>query len=399
MNLEDQTIYTVSDLNAEARAIVEECFAEIWVMGEISNLVRPASGHFYFSLKDESAQIRCAFFRGAQRQLKFTPEHGQAILVRGQVSLYEPRGDYQLIVREMQLAGDGALQLAFAKLKAKLETEGLFDEARKKPIPELPQQIGVITSATGAAIRDILKVLKRRFHSIPVLIYPTLVQGNEAATQIVDAIKKANQQKACDVLILARGGGSLEDLWPFNEEIVAREIFNSQIPIVTGIGHEIDFTIADFVADLRAATPSAAAECVSPNKSDWLMDLVHYQQRLQQVMQRYLSHTRLELLSLQKQLRHPKQLLQQQAQQLDYFESQLTQLLKHCFEKKFGKIKEISAKLDALSPLNTLGRGFAIVEKAGEIIRNAKTLKKGDTVTTRLVKGRFTSTVITIDLP
>ncbi len=393
MKNQEPIIYSVSDLNAMTRQIIEECFPSIWVSGEISNCVRPASGHIYFSLKDERAQIRCAFFRNARRPLKFMPENGQQVMVRGQVSLYEPRGDYQLIANEIELAGEGALQLAFIQLKSKLEKAGLFDAQFKKPLPLLPKQIGVITSSTGAAIRDVLIVLKRRFAGIPIVIYPSLVQGAEASGQIVKALNLANERHECDVLLLVRGGGSLEDLWPFNEEAVAQAIFASQIPIVSGIGHEVDFTIADFVADLRAATPSAAAECVSPNRSDVLTHFAQYQQRLAQITQRLITQARFSLESLQKQLRHPKQLLQQQAQRLDNFEQQLQHLIKFLIEKKSSQLKQDSIRLNTLNPLNTLARGFAIVEKDAAIIRDAAELKKGDLVTTRLSKGSFTALV------
>ena len=257
---EPQEIYTVSQLNAEARYLMEDNFESISLIGEVSNFARPSSGHCYFSLKDNNAQVRCAFFCHSQRGLTFKPESGQQVLVQAKVSVYEARGDYQLIVSQMQLAGEGALQVAFEKLKQKLAAEGLFDEENKLEVPEIPTCVGVITSPTGAAIRDILRVLHRRFPAVPVIIYPSAVQGNQAKEHLVSAIQKANARKECDVLILARGGGSLEDLWPFNEEIVARAIVDCDIPMVTGVGHEVDFTIADFVADQRCATPSAAAE-------------------------------------------------------------------------------------------------------------------------------------------
>lgn len=393
-NPEEQVVYSVSDLNAMTRQVIEECFPSIWVSGEISNCVRPASGHIYFSLKDERAQIRCAFFRNARRPLKFMPENGQQVIVRGQVSLYEPRGDYQLIANEIELAGEGALQLAFIQLKNKLEKAGLFDPKYKKALPLLPKKIGVITSSTGAAIRDVLTVLKRRFAGIPVIIYPSLVQGNEASAQIVKALHLANERNECDVLLLVRGGGSLEDLWPFNEENVAQAIFNSHIPIISGIGHEVDFTIADFVADLRAATPSAAAERASPNRTDALAHFNQYQQRLVQVTQRILSQAKFALDSLQKQLRDPKQLLQQQAQRLDNFEQQLQQLIKFLIEKKASQLKHDTMHLNTLNPLNTLARGFAIVEKDAKIIRDTTELKTGDLITTRLAQGSFKSSVV-----
>jgi exodeoxyribonuclease VII large subunit len=261
-------IYSISELNSEARVLLEKRFPLIWVEGEISNLARPASGHIYFSLKDEAAQVRCAMFKMHNRLVNFQPKNGQQVLARVRISLYEARGEFQLIVEHMEETGDGALRRQFELLKQKLFEEGLFDEAHKQALPFLPTQLGVITSPSGAAIRDILSVLKRRFPGIPVLIYPVPVQGTEAPQAIVESIHSAAKCQDCDLLILARGGGSLEDLWAFNEETVARAINACPIPIVTGIGHEIDFTIADFVADYRAPTPSAAAEFISPDHTE-----------------------------------------------------------------------------------------------------------------------------------
>ena len=254
----ERTVYSVSELNQTIRGLLESEFPLIWVEGEISNLAQPSSGHMYFSLKDESAQVRCAMFRGRNQFLRFTPENGQKVVIRARVSLYEARGEFQLIAEHMEDAGAGALQRAFEELKARLAAEGLFDESLKQDIPELPTRIGVITSPTGAAIRDVLSVLQRRFPAIPVLVYPVPVQGDGAAEKIVATLQLASKRKDCDVLLLVRGGGSLEDLWSFNEEIVARAIVASEIPVVCGVGHEVDFTIADFAADVRAPTPSAA---------------------------------------------------------------------------------------------------------------------------------------------
>ena len=252
-------IYSISELNLTVKSLLESKFDSLWISGEISNLSKPSSGHLYFSLKDNNAQIRCALFRGYQNQ-NFPLSNGQQILVQANISLYEARGDYQLIVKSVYPIGDGLLQLKFEKLKQELNTKGLFNPEHKQPLPKTPTQIAIITSSTGAALQDILKVLKRRCPLIPVIIYPTLVQGQQAATQIATMINVANQRQECDVIILARGGGSLEDLWPFNEEVVAHAIFASQIPIVCGVGHETDFTIADYVADLRSATPSVAVD-------------------------------------------------------------------------------------------------------------------------------------------
>src|SRR3990167_3374727 len=264
----NKEIYTVSELNADARALLEGTFDRLWIEGEISNFVAPGSGHWYFSLKDANAQVRCALFKGSQRKINFTPKNGMHVLLRAGVSLYEARGEFQLIADFMEERGEGKLRRAFEILKKKLETAGWFSEEHKKEITEYPQCIGVVTSPTGAAIRDILHVLKRRYPCVPVIIYPTLEQGETAAPAIAKAIHLANQRKECDVLIVARGGGSLEDLWPFNEEVTAKAIYESKLPIISGVGHEIDFTIADFVADVRAPTPSAAAEIAVPDRTE-----------------------------------------------------------------------------------------------------------------------------------
>ncbi|MCU7921893.1 MAG: exodeoxyribonuclease VII large subunit, partial [Candidatus Thiodiazotropha sp. (ex Dulcina madagascariensis)] len=275
-------IYSVSRLVRETRAILEGSFPLIWVSGELSNLAQPASGHIYFSLKDEAAQVRCAMFRMKRQLLRFRPENGQQVTIRARVSLYEARGEFQLIVEQMEPAGEGALRLAFEQLKHKLATEGLFDSETKKPLPSPPNQLGIITSPTGAAVRDLLTVLRRRFPALPVIIYPVQVQGEDAPRQIIRMLQLANQRQECDLLILSRGGGSLEDLQAFNDEGLARAIHASQIPLVTGIGHEIDFTIADFVADRRAPTPSAAAELVSPDQQEWYQRVTQLARRLSQ---------------------------------------------------------------------------------------------------------------------
>ncbi|HCR7109782.1 TPA: exodeoxyribonuclease VII large subunit, partial [Shigella flexneri] len=263
-------IFTVSRLNQTVRLLLEHEMGQVWISGEISNFTQPASGHWYFTLKDDTAQVRCAMFRNSNRRVTFRPQHGQQVLVRANITLYEPRGDYQIIVESMQPAGEGLLQQKYEQLKAKLQAECLFDQQYKKPLPSPAHCVGVITSKTGAALHDILHVLKRRDPSLPVIIYPTSVQGDDAPGQIVRAIELANQRNECDVLIVGRGGGSLEDLWSFNDERVARAIFASRIPVVSAVGHETDVTIADFVADLRAPTPSAAAEVVSRNQQELL---------------------------------------------------------------------------------------------------------------------------------
>ena len=316
-------VYTVSRLNRSARAILEGSFPLLWVEGEISNLSRPSSGHWYFSLKDEAAQVRCAMFRNRNMYMNVTPQNGDQVLLRVQVSLYENRGDYQLIVEHLEEAGDGALRRAFDLLKQRLAKEGLFDAARKRPLPALPRRIGVITSPHGAALRDVLSVLRRRYPAIPVLIYPTAVQGASAAQDVAATIRLASARNECDVLIVARGGGSLEDLWAFNEEVVARALHACTIPVVTGVGHETDFTIADFVADQRAPTPSVAAEMVSPNRAEWQRRLTQLKQRVAGFMTAKLADGQRTLHWLTTRLQHPAQRLARQAQRMDELELRL----------------------------------------------------------------------------
>lgn len=385
VDMVEQTILTVSQLNHMAREVLEQCFASVKIEGEISNLSTPSSGHMYFTLKDENAQVRCAMFRGNNLSLKFKPELGMHVVVSARVSLYEGRGDYQLIVQSMEEAGDGKLQREFEALKKRLHAEGLFSDDHKKPLPTLPKCIGVVTSATGAALRDILSVLRRRFASIPVIIYPTAVQGKEAAGQICAAIQKANEQQQCDVLIVGRGGGSLEDLWPFNEEIVARAVYASHIPVVSGVGHEVDITICDFVADQRAATPTAAAELVSPDASEWLHKLTQLFDRLSNNIKALLRHATQELNHLSKRIRHPGQRLQEHAQQLDYLEQRLIQAIKHLIlQPKQQQLETLSRALNAVSPLNTLDRGFAIATKDSKVLTNSSQCNIGDNINIRL---------------
>src|SRR5690242_1623151 len=309
-------IYTVSRLNGEARMLLEAGLPALWVEGEISNFAAPSSGHWYFTLKDREAQIRCAMFRARNAQVGFRPRDGQQLLLRGRVSLYEPRGDYQLLVEAMEDAGEGALRREFERLKAKLAAEGLFDVALKRPLPKMPRRIAIVTSPTGAAIRDVLHILARRFPPAQVLIFPTAVQGAAAVENIVAAIDAVCRDGGCDVLIVARGGGSIEDLWCFNDERVARAIRRTAIPVITGIGHEIDFTIADFAADVRAPTPSGAAELVVPDRGALLTGVRGFVARLQQAVQRQLRHAveRHAQLSARLQRAHPGNRLQQQVQ-------------------------------------------------------------------------------------
>ena len=421
--------------------MVEQRFHSIWVEGEISNLARPSSGHIYFSLKDSYAHVRCALFRSRNRLAPvYTPQNGQQVLVKASASLYEVRGDYQLIVEHIEPAGDGLLRLRFEELKNKLAAQGLFDQARKRDIPHFPRQIGIITSATGAAIRDLLSVLARRAPQIPVLIYPTAVQGEGAATQIAAMLRLANRRNECDVLIVARGGGSLEDLWSFNEEVVARAIADSRIPVVTGIGHEVDFTIADLVADLRAPTPSAAAEIVSPNRQEWLDSFEFMRNRLTRALHSHIQRHKDKIAWLDKRLLHPAQRIRSIAQRVDELEIRfinahrnyrhkvnsrietlhirlgkfspthrfvemnlrVTNLHKRLTNAVASKITRVKAELatvtrtlEAVSPLATLHRGYAIVSQADQqnILRDAAKVKRGDKIYARLSKGRIYATV------
>ena len=434
----ERDVYTVSRLNSEVRALLEGSFPLLWVEGEISNLARPSSGHLYFSLKDPNAQVRCAMFKGANRALGFTPANGMQVLARARVGLYEGRGEYQLIVEGMEESGEGALHRAFEQLKNRLAAEGLFAPEHKQAMPALPRQIGVITSPTGAALRDILHVLERRFAAIPVIIYPVPVQGKSAAGDIARMIRLASQRKECDVLILARGGGSLEDLWSFNEEIVARAIYNCAIPIVTGIGHEIDFTIADFVADQRAPTPSAAAELVSPDGAEWLQKIKRLDARLLTLTRNRLRQQIQTLKWLNGRLvqQHPGRRLQQQGQRLDELEQRLTRAQRSLLRDRLATLAELRARLrqyspshrvarseahryqlmqrlraamrlklerqrtqleslmralDTVSPLATLRRGYAIVTDYpdGGVVRRAADVQVGEQVQAKLGEGRL----------
>lgn len=432
-------IISVTQLNRRARQLLETHMSLLWVEGEISNLACPSSGHWYFTLKDASAQVKCAMFRNRNMHVRTPPQHGQQVLVRARVSLYEGRGDYQLIVEHMEDAGEGALQRAFEALKAQLHQEGLFDPAHKRPLPALPRHIGVITSPTGAAIRDILHVAARRFPSIPVSVFPVAVQGAEAAGQIVRALHNANQLSDCDLLIVGRGGGSLEDLWPFNEEIVARAIYTSRIPVISAVGHEVDFTIADFVADVRAPTPSAAAEIATPNGLEMLQQFYGYEVLLQESLRRRLTRNHERLAAVSARLQHPRQKLQAQAQHLDnleirlrqvmqrklqqqqhrlgnlrlrheglnpvktlrqhrqqmtWLEQRLTASMKQKLEQARHSLGKHAALLDSVSPLSILQRGYSVTrDEHGKVLRSSEAVQAGDRLTTHLSKGVIYSTV------
>ncbi len=434
---------TVSELNHQARHLLETSFMQVWVEGELSGFSRPSSGHWYFSLKDQKCQIRCAMFRGANQRIRTLPREGDQIRIRGKVTLYENRGDFQIIVEHLEPAGLGALQQAFEALKARLQGEGLFDPARKKPIPATPRHIGVVTSPTGAAIHDILTVLKRRCPAIPVTLYPTAVQGEAATADIVRAIDRAQQHGLADVLIIGRGGGSLEDLWCFNEEAVARAIAACPIPTVSAVGHEVDVTIADFVADLRAPTPSAAAEKISPDQQDWLRRLAEQQGRLGQSARRLLQRLDNQLGHLSARLRDPRRELLEKAQRMDELElrlnkairdrldqqkqktdyllqrmsaqsphrtlktareqtqrleERLTLATRHQLRQKDERLQHIAQTLHVVSPLATLGRGYAIVKDDNDrIVRKAGDLETGSQITARLGHGSVAARVTEIN--
>lgn len=440
----DREILSVTELNQLTHAIIEQSFPMIWLQGEISNLARPSSGHLYFTLKDAAAQVRGAMFRTHNHLLTFRPENGNQVLVHAKVSFYEARGEFQIIAEQMEPAGDGLLRLRFERLKAQLAGQGLFQAEHKKPLPYLPRCIGVVTSATGAAVRDIISVVQRRFPNLALIVYPVRVQGEGAALEISRMLKLAATRDECDVLILARGGGSLEDLWCFNEEIVARAIHLCPIPIVTGIGHEVDFTIADFVADVRAATPSAAAELVTPHQGSLILQLNKLRLRLLKALQRQQQHRNEKLHWLKQRLLHPAQRLQNASQRLDEFEQRLRHTIRvlqerrqaHVLagyqrlrlhnpsqhlpllrervqtggfrlqrsirlllENRLSSVTSLARALDTVSPLATLHRGFAYIkaEPAHTIIRCSKQLQLGQTISARLAEGGFQATVTQID--
>ncbi len=436
-------IYTISRLNSEARALLEGNFPLLWVEGEVSNFVCPSSGHFYFTLKDDLSQVRCAMFRTRNRYIDFSPKNGDRVMARVRVSLYEGRGEFQLIVEDLEAAGDGALQRAFEQLKQRLNREGLFEERNKKSLPNFPATIGVVTSPTGAAIRDILSVLKRRYPLANIIVYPTQVQGKGAGQQIAETIERADEDQTCDVLIVARGGGSLEDLWAFNEEVVARAIYYAITPIVCGVGHEIDFTIADFVADQRAPTPSVAAEMVAPDGGALLNQFEQYQIRLMELQDRCIAQKQQILSWLTQRLkqRHPGQQLMTHAQRadeleqrllgamqrflqkqeswlekqsialkhqvptpklnqygqiLEVLESRLNRGMRQALNKPCEKLRALGRALDAVSPLATLDRGYSIIRSLPErrVIRCDSDVKAGDKIEAQLA---LTSLVCRVD--
>ncbi len=350
------TVISISQLNRRVKTLIEQGITRLWVEGEISNLSKPASGHIYLSLKDDSAQVSAAWFRSRHGIQKTSYKNGDRVLAFGRVSLYEARGNYQLIIEEMEPAGEGILKRRFDALKLKLTNEGLFDEDRKKVIPKLPGHIGIVTSPSGAAIRDVLSILKRRFPAIPITIYPAAVQGDAAPTELIKALSAADRRKDCDVLILCRGGGSIEDLWAFNDEMLARAISECNLPIISAVGHETDFTIADFVADIRAPTPSVAAELVVPNFEDWLIQFSEIKERIRRIGQRTLDEKTQEIDWLSRRLisNNPTVKLKQQFQNLLEKNNRLNSVIQQLLLKQENSLQMIKSKLISLSPKSTL---------------------------------------------
>ncbi len=436
---EEKHIYKVSELTRAIKAILEESpLSDIWVEGEVSDLSRPFSGHIYFKLKDENSQIDCVIYRGIAESLKFMPENGISIILWGKISVYEPKGNYQIVVYRIEPLGIGALQLAFEQLKQRLYAEGLFDQEHKKPIPFLPRKIGVITSATGAAIRDILTITRRRFHNVNILIYPVSVQGEGSANEIAQAIDYMNKLDDIDVLIIGRGGGSIEDLWSFNEEIVARSIYMSRIPVISAVGHEIDWTISDLVADLRAPTPSAAAEMVVPNKADLVRELEMRQNRLYLGIKNKIGQEQNLLETYDRRMKSAdvRNIIRLYQQNIDFFlqrahdiivkrieqtrryileyqskflyagipmmasnaqnhvnnmKQKLVDLIHQIIEKNREDFNIFVAKLDTLSPLSVLKRGYSFCRKSvdNKMIKSVSDVSVGDDVSITLVNGEI----------
>ncbi|HRZ87542.1 MAG TPA: exodeoxyribonuclease VII large subunit [bacterium] len=393
--LQKPRIFSVSEITQDIKVVIEANFQGVWVEGEISNLRSPSSGHHYFTLKDANAQLSAVLFRGKGLGAKFKLQDGMMVLVFGDVDVYEKQGKYQLIVRKVEPKGLGALQLAFDQLKKKLFDEGLFDEARKKKIPLLPERIGIVTSPTGAAIRDILNILERRFANVHVIINPVRVQGDGAAREIASAVDEFNTMGEVDVIVVTRGGGSIEDLWAFNEEPVARAIARSEIPVISAVGHEIDFTIADFVADLRCPTPSAAAELVIGKKTELTAMIAAMEEGMARIAENAIQNgrNRIRLTLESRCFKDPASMIRDHQLHLDTLADRLTSEITHIVDLKKRDAGTTVEKLEALSPLSVLKRGYSVTMRAGKVVRDAGVLRKGDLVETRLAKGRFHSCV------
>ena len=421
MMFPNRKTYSVSEITAILRNVVEAepRFQDCWIEGEISGLARPGSGHIYFRLKDDKSQIKCAIFRQAASRLKFPPKDGDAVLLHGKLGIYDARSEYQIIGDRMQPAGVGALQLAFERLKEQLGEEGLFDPEHKKPLPTFPQRIGVVTSATGAALQDILRMLNKRYPLVEVVLCPTLVQGDEAAPMIAQSIERLNRFSDIDLLIVGRGGGSIEDLWAFNEEIVARAIFASEIPIVSAVGHETDFTISDFVADQRAPTPSAAVELIVPDRVELGRKIDDSEVRLERSIKTHIASARTELSNIDNRvvpsqridainrffqridglevqnLREVKRRLTSAQAELDRFTTPLKQLVAQCVKTNMQKWNIASAQLAALNPIATLARGYSVCQrKNGDVITDASQTADGEALDVLLSRGALTCEVL-----
>jgi exodeoxyribonuclease VII large subunit len=382
-------VFSVKEINRLVRELLEQSFPSFWISGEISNFISASSGHWYFSLKDDEAQVRCTMFKNKNMAADWVPKNGEKIEAKCFIGLYEARGEYQLNIELIRHAGAGLLSEAFNQLKEKLLKEGLFEPSRKKPIPQFPKSIGIITSPTGAAIEDIIITLKRRSPHIPVFIYPTLVQGKEAPSVIVKALEIANTRMECDVLILARGGGSIEDLWAFNEEIVARAIVASKIPTITGVGHETDTTIADFVSDLRAPTPTGAAEIVTGHTVELIKTIQVYKNQLNKMMANVIRELMQKIDYLEKRLISPKQQLQRQKEQIHQYLLRINQSMKNAMMQYRLNIDKLKLNLDHLSPHAVLSRGYSIVTNVeGQIVNNVAQLKLNDKIHIQLNHGQ-----------
>jgi exodeoxyribonuclease VII large subunit len=387
-------VFSVKEINRLVRELLEQSFPSFWISGEISNFISASSGHWYFSLKDDEAQVRCTMFKNKNMVADWVPKNGEKIEAKCFIGLYEARGEYQLNIELIRLAGTGLLSEAFNQLKEKLLKEGLFETSRKKLIPQFPKSIGVITSPTGAAIEDILITLKRRSPHIPIFIYPSLVQGREAPLAIVKAIETANIRMECDLLILARGGGSIEDLWAFNEEIVARAIVASKIPTITGVGHETDTTIADFVSDLRAPTPTGAAELVTSHTVELIKTIQVYKNQLNKVMAGLIRELMQKIDYLEKRLISPRQQIQRQKEQIHQYIQRINQSMKNTMIQYRLNINKLKLNLDHLSPHAVLSRGYSIITNVdGQIVNNANQLKLDDKIRIQLNHGQADATI------
>jgi exodeoxyribonuclease VII large subunit len=391
----NQKTFTVSELTKRIKGVLETSFTNLSVEGEISNFKRHSSGHLYFTLKDEGSQISAVMWRGRAANLFFTPQDGMKVIAGGKITLYEPQGKYQIDIFQLQPLGVGELQIAFERLKQKLAGEGLFDSEHKKSLPEYPERIGIITSPTGAALQDILNILNRRFPSLEVILNPVKVQGEGASSEIASAIKDFNKFGEIDVLIIGRGGGSLEDLWAFNEEIVARAIYNSKIPVISAVGHEIDFTIADFVADLRAPTPSAAAELVVKDKLDIFENIRNFCYTMEQDLENTIKSGKEKIASLisSYSFNRPKDLIQQSAQRIDELDRHLEQVINYKINILHERTKSLDKRLESLNPDSVLERGYSIIYRSEDIISRANKLKSGDDIRIRFHDGEKTAAV------